>query len=306
MNKKLLLALLLAASLAACHKKTDTAGTTDVTAAPAAAAQDTASSTAADTTASASAAPAAANDATPKPLTVTAPELAYAYDYSVQAPARDVPHLVRQHEAECAMAGATVCQVVGATTKAIGHDDVSGRLEIRATPAWIAKFRDRIEDDVKALGGKISAAETNTDDLSGSLVDTQAALRAKIELRDRLETLLKTHNGKIKDLVDLEQRVSDVQSDIDQAQSELAVMKTRVQTSKLVIEYSSLSVMAPDSAFHPLAQSAHSFTRHVAAGVAVIIDMISVILPFALVIGGGVWIFYRKRRRPTLPQPSVN
>jgi hypothetical protein len=299
MDKRLLLAFALTAVLATACKKS-----ADLSAAPPRhdiAAAD-ASAEAPASTAKRTANPAAKPDAS-KPLPVTAPDLAYAFDYSVEAPSKNIPSLVRQHEAECSMAGATVCQVVGASTRSIGNDDVSGRLEIRAAPDWIAKFRDRIADDVKAIGGKIHSAETGTEDLSRSLVDTQADIRAKIELRDRLEGLLRNHKGKLEDLVSLEQQVAGVQGQIDAAQSELAVMKTRVQTEKLVIEYTSLAALAPDSAFRPVSQAAHGFLRNTMGGVAVILTVVSILLPFGLV-GGLGWMVVRRRRPPVLKQPD--
>ncbi len=304
MNKKLVLALMLAACVAACKKAADHNGAfTDLTAAkpPAAAPADTSADIAAPP---ASSAKTPTPPADRPPLPVTAPDLAYAYDYSVEAPSRDVPHLLRQHEEACDLAGPTVCQVVGANTKSIGRDDVTGHLELRAQPQWIAKFRDRVEDDVRALGGKISTSDTSTDDLSRSLVDTQAAIRAKIELRDRLEGLLKTHKGKLDDLVGLEQQVASTQGEIDAAQSELAVMQTRVQTQKLVIDYTSLTALAPDSAFRPVSQAAHSFTGHFMMVVAGMIQLLSVLLPLGLA-GGAVWWFVRRRKRPAPIAPTA-
>jgi hypothetical protein len=307
MNKKLVLALTLVACLAAC-KKVD--GSHSAATPPSSEAAATSASAASDTAAPTSAKAAnPATDAGPpvvkpdaKPIAMTAPDLAYSYDYAVQAPARDVPHLVREHESECALAGATVCQVVGANTKSQGEDDVAGRLEIRASPVWIARFRDRIEEDVKQLGGKISGAETGTEDLSRSLVDTQAAIRSKTELRDRMEDLLKHHKGKLDDLVQLQTQVSDIQGQIDAANSELAVMKTRVQTSRLVIEYSSMSALGPDSPMHPVAQATHGFARHFAKALAVLIDVASVLLPFGLV-GGAIAWFFVARSRKSRPMP---
>jgi Domain of unknown function (DUF4349) len=310
MNKKLVLALVLAAtaSVAACKKPADhNSALPDVTAASAPS-SSAPSSRAADANASedASASHTTKTEAAPndgaKPLAVTAPDLAYAYNYAVQAPARDVSHLLRQHEEACDLAGATVCQVVGAEAKSVGNDDVTGHLELRATPQWIAKFRDRVEDDVKALGGKISSSDTSTEDLSRSLVDTNAAIRSKIELRDRLEALLKTHKGKLDDLVSLQQQVAAVQGEIDAAQSELAVMKTRVQTQTLVIDYRSLSALAPDSAFLPVSQAAHSFTGHFMMVVAGMIHLLSVLSPVALA-GGVIWWFIGRRKRPAPVAP---
>ncbi|HWE47343.1 MAG TPA: DUF4349 domain-containing protein [Caulobacteraceae bacterium] len=312
MNKKLVLALVLAASVAACKKPADhNSALPDVTAPAASAPSSAAADGGSNTTAAA--APSAKTRSTEtgtaptdgaKPLAVTAPDLAYAYNYAVEAPARDVSHLLRQHEEACDLAGPTVCQVVGAQAKSIGNDDVSGHLELRAQPQWIAKFRDRIEDDVRALGGKVSTSDTSTEDFSRSLVDTDAGIRSKIELRDRLETLLKTHKGKLDDLVALEQQVSDVQSQINAAQSELAVMKTRVQTQTLVVDYRSLTALAPDSAFRPVSQAAHSFTGHFMMVVAGIIHLLSVLSPLGL-IGGVIWWFLKSRKRTAPVAPPT-
>ncbi|HEY3812220.1 MAG TPA: DUF4349 domain-containing protein [Caulobacteraceae bacterium] len=313
MNKKLVLALVLAASVAACKKPANSDHVTDVTAPNSSASAPSSDTTAAsDADVAAPASTQAHRPPAPKPqanaartLPVTAPDLAYAYDYSVEAPSRDVPHLLRQQEEACDLAGPIVCQVVGAETKQIGGDEVTGHLELRAQPEWIAKFRDRVEDDVRALGGKVSTSDTSTEDLSRSLVDTQAGIRAKIELRDRLETLLKTHKGKLDDLVSLEQQVTDTQNEIDAAQSELAVMKTRVQTQKLVIDYRSLTALAPDSAFRPVSQAAHSFTGHVMMVVAMLIQALSVLGPLGL-IGGAIWWAVGRRKRPaTVAPPAV-
>ena len=304
MNKKLVLALVLAASVAACKKPADHAATvTDLTAPNSAATASASPDAATDKAAPPAGRTAERSDET-RPLPVTAPSLAYAYDYAVEAPARDVPHLLRQHEEACDLAGPVVCQVVGAQTQSVGRDDVTGHLELRAQSEWIAKFRDRVEDDVRALGGKISTSDTSTEDLSRSLVDTQAAIRAKIELRDRLETLLKTHRGKLDDLVGLEQQVASTQSEIDAAQSELAVMKTRVQTQKLVIDYRSLTALAPDSAFRPVSQAAHSFTGHVMMVLAAMIQLLSVLLPVGLV-AGAIWWLVKSRKRPAPLAPPA-
>jgi hypothetical protein len=238
-----------------------------------------------------------------KPMVVTAPELAYAYQYGVEAPPAAVPMLVRLHESVCAAAGAINCQVVGATTTEVGHDDASGRLEIRGEPNWLRGFRSRIEDDVRAAHGKLKGSQIETEDLSRSIVDTEAQLRAKKTLRDRMQGLLATHNGKLNDLVELEQQVTEVQGQIDAAESELAVMKTRVATAKLTIEYRSTLAMAPDSAFGKLSAAGHGFLRHSMDALSMVVTLLSYLLPFGLIGGVVVWVL-RGRRRPAVKTES--
>jgi predicted small secreted protein len=313
MKQNLALVLMLAATVAACQNTPDFThpGGGPDTAQDAAA---TASGSAAESTAPAAAAAPTqrvrheaprqknADDIVVRRPQPTVPELAYAYGYQVKAPSRDVPSLVRQHESACVLAGATVCQVVGAATQSIGTDEVSGRLEVRATPMWINAFRDRIEGDVQAMGGKIETAGTQTEDLSRSLTDTEANIRAKTALRDRLENLLRNHSGKLQDLVETERQLAEVQGEIDASRSELAVMGARVQMANLTVEYRSLAGLAPNSAFRPVKEAGGSFVRNMMGGVAAILTFASFALPFA---GAGwiVWLVLRRRRRviPTAP-----
>lgn len=303
--------LALSVGLSACKKKDEASHSVaerapSASSAPAdAAAQSDEKPAVADVAAAPAAPPAAhakSKATTPaKPLAPTAPELAYAYQYGVEAPPAAVPMLVRLHESVCAAAGAVNCQVVAANTSAVGKDDASGHLEIRGEPNWLRGFRGRIEDDVKAAHGKLKASEIQTEDLSRSIVDTEAQLRAKKTLRDRMQGLLATHKGKLSDLVDLEQQVSSVQGEIDAAESELAVMKTRVATARLTIDYRSSLALAPNSAFGRLSAAGHGFVRHFMDMVGFLLTLLSYFLPFGIVAGIGWWVF-RKRPRVIAPK----
>jgi hypothetical protein len=288
--KRTVTALLLGACLLAGCKKADVANAT-YEAAPAAGAAASARSEKAP---GKPGAPAKADDA---PARVAAALLAYAYDYAIETPAARLPGLLKRHEQACTAAGPTVCQVVGATTHRMGEDEASGRLELRAAPAWTERFRAGLDSDAKAAGGKVSAARVETEDLSRAIVDTEAALRAKRTLRDRLEGLLANRPGKLEELMELERQVAQVQGEIDAAESELAVMRTRVQMQRVTIEYSSVGVLAPDSAYKPLADASHGFLRHVVGGFSVLVTLASFLLPFALVVGPLAWFIARRNRR---------
>jgi hypothetical protein len=239
-----------------------------------------------------------------QPAGATAALLAYAYDYAIETPADRLPGLLKRHEQACASAGPLVCQVVGASTRRLGNDEASGRLELRATPAWTERFRGGLDGEAKAVGGKVTSATVETEDLSRAIVDTEATLRAKRTLRDRLENLLATRPGKLDDLMELERQFAQVQGEIDAAESELAVMRTRVQMQKVTLDYRSAGVLAPDNAFRPLAEASHGFLRNVVSGFSVLLTVVSFVLPFAVVIGPLVWLLLRRNRRRAKPQPA--
>lgn len=78
------------------------------------------------------------------------PMLAYAYDYGIEGSPKAVRALAARHEASCAKAGAKVCQVIGSSLNSQGKDDVTLQLSMRATPAWLARFRQGLPSEAEA------------------------------------------------------------------------------------------------------------------------------------------------------------
>ena len=175
---------------------------------------------------------------------VGAPMLAYSYDDGIEAPASGIRALIARHQHACAAAGVAVCQVTGSNIEARGRDSVHATLALRATPAWLARFGDTLTDDATHAGGRLVHATVTSEDLTRQIVDTEAAIRAKTALRDRLQALLETHPGKLSDLLDVETALSDAQDKLDATQSELAVMRERVATSVMTLDYQSTGGMS--------------------------------------------------------------
>lgn len=232
----------------------------------------------------------------PAAPSLSLPMLAYSYDFSLEAAAGKVGALEARHEAACTNAGAIVCQVTRSTVNDVGDGDVQAELELRATPAWVAAFRAHLAGDTKDAGGRILSQTSSSVDLSRDIADTDADLRAKTLLRDRLEGLLANHPGTLSDLVDLEQSLSQVQGEIDTTQSELAVMRGRVTTSAVTISYRRAGhrPAGGTGVWAPITDAFGDFFMILAMGLGFMVRAAAVLLPWALVIGGLLWLF-RKR-----------
>lgn len=238
----------------------------------------------------------------------TAPMLAYAYGYEIEAPTAQVAPLMARHEQGCITAGAAVCQIVGARVSQSGRDHVTAELEMRATPAYVARFRSSVNADAERAGGQVTDSSTESEDLTRAIVDTEAALRAKTTLRDRLQQLLATRSGPLEQLLQLEQELARVQGEIDATQSRLAVMRTRVATSRLTVRYVSEGVMAPDSAMAPARAALENALGLFMATVGAIITVAAVLAPLALIVAPLAWWGLRRRRqrRNAGPAPTTS
>ena len=233
-----------------------------------------------------------------------APMLAYSYGYGLQASPKGVRTLIARHEAACTKAGPAICQVTGSSLTEHGEDQLSAELNLRATPAWLTRFREGLAADAKDAGGRLVRSQVSSEDLSRQIVDTEAMLRAKITLRDRLQALLASRPGKLADLVELERELSKVQGELDAAQSELTMMRQRVATSDVTISYESGGVLAPQGVWSPIGKALSDFLSILAATVALLINVIAWTLPWLLVGGLLIWALRKRLKWPWRRKPK--
>lgn len=259
-----------------------------------AAAADAAAAPAAD------AAAAAGPGASPMRIPAGVPMLAYSYAYGISAPGQQVDVLRRRHEQACAKAGHTVCQVVSTSIADRGNGAIRGELSMRATPQWLKAFRDGLEGDARGVGGRVDTSDVTSEDLSREIVDTEAQLRAKTTLRDRLQALLAGRPGRLADLLAVERELARVQGEIDSAQSQLSMMRGRVAMSEIAVQYSARYVVG-STVRSPLSRSLGSFFAIMAASLAAMIDIAAVAAPWAMLVGALLWLF--RRRLPWLRWP---
>jgi hypothetical protein len=103
------------------------------------------------------------------------PLLAYSYTYGLEAPPAGVRALLRRHEQACQAAGPINCQVIGATSEQRGENDITARLEFRATPAYAARFRAGLEQDAAGARGEVTASKVETEVLTRSIIEGRSA-----------------------------------------------------------------------------------------------------------------------------------
>ena len=245
----------------------------------------------------------AESESSPMPLaSPQAPMLAMAYKLGLAIPADPVRPLMESHQEACERAGTEQCQVMAASADAEHGDRASASLTLRATPAWMRVFRSRAEADAKDLGGKIELAGTEGDDLSTQITDEGAAQQAQAAEQARLTELMQRRARSLGDTLQVEQEITRVQGEMDQASSELAAMKTRIAMETVTVSYESTAMAAPEGDAAPLASAAHGFMGNVFAVLAGLLTVVSVTLPLALIAAPIAW--WIRRRKPQTGRPA--
>ena len=231
------------------------------------------------------------------PVAGASPMLAYIYGVSLELPLRGVRPMMSAHEEACRKAGPNVCQVINSSVNAQGEDSMYGNITLRAAPRWLDTFRSGLEGQAKDAGGRLREQSVTSEDLTRQIVDTSARLNAQKTLRERLQQILRTRPGKLQELLETERELARVQGEIDSAESQLAVMRERVNMSVLNLNYASKPTAVGGSVFEPVGDAFNQFFRIIFEGFGFIIRLIAFAIPVAIVVVPLGWLFLRWRRR---------
>ncbi len=223
--------------------------------------------------------------------------LAYRYDVQMTLPTDSVRATMDAHVEACRAAGPSVCQLLNANISETGTDYVHASLRLRAEPGWLTSLRAGLSDDAEEAGGRITSSNVTAEDLTAAITDTQAMLAARIALRDRLMEILETQPGEMSDLLAVERQIADVQGQIDSRQSQLEMMRRRVEMSHLNLTYISQREVLRPSAFNPLGEAIQNFFGYASETLAFMIRLLGYLLPALVVLVPLGWLGLRWRRR---------
>ncbi len=223
--------------------------------------------------------------------------LAYAYGIRLELPGDRLIGVMDGHAAACRDAGLRVCQLVASTRDGDPVASLRGSLSLRAEPQWLQRFLTSVQSDAIGAAGRVTSQWTSTEDLTRVIVDTEATLRAKRALRDRLQQLLATRPGSLADLLGVERELARVQGEIDSSESNLAATRTRVAMSALTIEYGSTVRGVAGGLFEPLRHAFADFMVAVVESTATLVTVVGALLPWVAVAAMAVWLIIRRRRR---------
>lgn len=230
------------------------------------------------------------------PIPVTLPRMAYVFDYGFRLPGDEIAALQMRHADMCEALGPSRCMIVGMTSSGGEEDEqASGLLELAVASDQARGFVGELSAIAESFHGEQVSAQITGEDLSKQIVDTEARLRSRTELRNRLMEVLRTRRGSVEDLVAAEQNVAAINEEIDQAQSWMAEMQGRVSFSRIKLTYASNTPVGSDF-LGPVNKALGSLGSILGIMVAVMIVLAGVAGPFVL---GALGLRHWQKRRTT-------
>ena len=219
-------------------------------------------------------------------VAINLPKLAYTYDFAWRMPGEDIGKLQRRHADLCDQQGPASCQILGMRKNGEIGDDVTGELQLAVATRHARAFGALLEKEAGESGAEQISANIEAEELSKAIVDTEARLEARTALRDRLQNVLRTRKGTVRELVEAERGVAQVNEEIDQARSWLNEMRGRVAYSRVNIRYETGAAVSGDF-LAPIQGALGSLGSIFGFLIAALIMLAAVLVPIGgLVIGG--------------------
>lgn len=235
----------------------------------------------------------------PAPDTATAPQIAYTYTLSYRVEGAAIAGVQQRQAALCARLGPIRCRVASSSITDAGHAAASGNTRLLIDARIAQPFIRKLDAVVGDAGGDVGSRQTNAEDVTKQIIDTEARLRAKQALADRLMRLIQTADGKVGDLVAAEKAFADVQEELDAARSTQAALRQRVAMSDVTIDYTATEATGIAS---PVTASLRNAGVTLGTSAATLVTFGVGALPWLVVLAVAIWLIRRTRWRPRLPR----
>jgi hypothetical protein len=170
---------------------------------------------------------------------VSGPRIAYSYTVTYAFDRTTVGQVQGRQLALCRQLGTARCLVVKSTLNAPGPDDHTITDEaVLLVDARIMGEVNRQLDALAVAGGATTAnRQVEAEDVTRQVIDTDARVRAKQALAERLLAIIRSGKGKVGELVEAERAYAATQEELDAARGEQANLAQRVAMSRITITY---------------------------------------------------------------------
>lgn len=236
------------------------------------------------------------------------PQIAYRYAMGFRLPDEAIKPLQNRHADMCEARGISQCRIISMRQAEREGDYSYGSLQIAVASTIARDFSKELEESSGTVDAELVSSSIDGEDLSKQIVDTEARLRARTVLRDRLMDVLRSRRGTVAELVEAERGVAQVNQEIDQARSWLTEMRGRVAFSQMSITYEAGAPAAADQEggfSEPIYNAWGALGSILGSMIAFLMLTLTIVLPIGLMVFGAVRLWRWIREMWVAPEHAM-
>ncbi|HRE17060.1 MAG TPA: DUF4349 domain-containing protein [Rhodocyclaceae bacterium] len=219
--------------------------------------------------------------------------IAYRHYLTLEVPRAEVANAMQSAIARCKQLGHKACEIISSSLIAPGAGRTPrATVELRIVPEQFTAFKQAALD-----GASVTSDRTEAEDKTAAVIDVEARLKNKSELRDRLRQLLQAPGAKVKDLIEIEQQLANVQSELDSLAGQRKVLAQETEKTYLHLEFEARPELGNPGSFSPIERALGSLGSTFASSLAALITFIAAIVPWLVVSILPIWAIRRLWRR---------
>ena len=155
-----------------------------------------------------------------------------------------------------------------------------------------------------------SVVLTEREDKTTAVVDTEAKIRNLTTFRDNLRAMLKKPSATVKDLVEIQQQLTETQSELDSETAQRKILANETEKIAVEISFRVESPIVHAGGFAQIWKALRESGSVLADSTASVIYTIFSIIPWLVLIVPGCWLVYRvwrevRRRRAATQAPAA-
>jgi hypothetical protein len=205
-------------------------------------------------------------------------------------------------ESTVAFCATIQCEVVSSSVTTQASDSApSASVSMRVAPTALQNLIDHVQQL-----GKVVQHATSRDDETDQVIDTDAKIKNLTAFRDNLRAMLARPNVTVGNLIQINQQLTDTQSDLDSQTAQRKVLAN--QTEKIAVDISfGIERNTPSGVLAAIWGALVYVNDILGESLATLLTIIIFLIPWAILIFAIVWLVIkirRKSRRHVPPSPA--
>lgn len=219
-------------------------------------------------------------------------QIAYSYGLGFQIASDRIAELQRAHTGLCEAMGPK-CRIIRISQANADGFDGYGEVNLQVASTEAGNLEASLVEPAEKLGGELVSSVRDGEDLTENIIDSEARLKSRLLLREKLTAILQSNRGSVAELIEAEKAVADVNAEIDEARNTLEEFRNRIRYSDVQIKYEPYFGQTQLGFSRPVITAFRSIGTTFGMSIAALIYLVTALVPVIALILALRWVLHR-------------